>query len=105
MVISLGMRRGWLAMVTVIEAVCIALTGAMAGIAGSIPLVLWLHFHPIVLGGEYAKVMLAYGMEPILPFSMDPVVFWAQGAIVAALGIVSSVYPLMSVMKTMTTQK
>jgi len=94
MVISLGMRRGRLAVVTVIEAVWIALTGAMAGIAGSFPLVLWLHFHPVVLGGEYAKVMLAYGMEPVLPFSVDPVVFWAQGAIVAGLGIVSSVYPV-----------
>jgi ABC-type lipoprotein release transport system permease subunit len=94
MVISLGMHRGRLAVVAVIEAVCIALTGAVAGIAGSIPLVLWLHFHPIVLGGEYAKVMLAYGMEPILPFSADPVVFWAQGAVVVGLGIMSSVYPV-----------
>jgi ABC-type lipoprotein release transport system permease subunit len=105
MVISLGMRRGRLAVVAVIEAVFIALTGAVAGIAGSIPLVVWLHFHPIVLGGEYAKVMLVYGMEPILPFSVDPVVFWAQGAIVAALGMASSVYPIISVMKTMTMQK
>jgi ABC-type lipoprotein release transport system permease subunit len=94
MLISLGMRRGRLAIVTVIEAVCIAMAGAMAGIAGCFPLVLWLHFHPIVLGGEYAKVMLVYGMEPVLPFSVDPVVFWAQGAIVAGLGIVSSVYPV-----------
>ncbi len=103
MVIALGMRRGRLALTTVIEAILIALTGAVAGIIGSIPVILWLHFHPIVLGGEYAKVMLAYGMDPILPFSADPLVFWAQGAVVATLGIVAAMYPVVIVMRMTTT--
>lgn len=97
MVIALGMRRGRLAVVTVVESVLIALTGAMAGVAGSIPAVLYLSLNPIRLGGEYADVMLAYGMEPIIPFSMDPVVFWAQALIVVALGLVSALYPVLAV--------
>lgn len=99
MVIALGMRRGRLAVVAVIEAVLIALTGAVAGIIGSIPIVLWLHVHPIVLGGEYEKVMLAYGMEPILPFSADPLVFWSQALIVATLGMLSALYPVVIVLR------
>jgi ABC-type lipoprotein release transport system permease subunit len=105
MVISLGMRRGRLAFITVIEAVLIALTGAAAGIVGSIPVILWLHFHPVVLGGEYAQVMLVYGMEPILPFSAAPVVFWAQAAIVATLGMCCALYPVVAVLRMSTTTK
>jgi hypothetical protein len=93
------MRRGRLATVTMIESVLIALTGAVAGIIGSIPVVLWLHVHPIVLGGEYAKVMLAYGMEPILPFSAEPVVFWAQALTVGILGVISALYPVVAVLR------
>lgn len=99
MVIALGMRRGRLALVTVIEAVLIALTGAVAGIIGSIPVILWLHAHPVVLGGEYEKVMLAYGMEPILPFSADPMVFWSQALIVGTLGMLSALYPVVIVLR------
>ena len=105
MVIALGMRRGRLALVTVIEAVLIALTGAMAGIIGSIPVILWLHAHPVVLGGEYEKVMLAYGMEPILPFSADPLVFWSQALIVGTLGILSALYPVVIVSRMTTSTK
>jgi ABC-type lipoprotein release transport system permease subunit len=105
MVIALGMRRGKLAVVTVIEAVLIALVGAVTGVIGALPLTLWLHVHPIVLGGEYAKVMLVYGMEPIIPFSIDPIVFWSQGAVVAALGILAASYPATSILRMSTATK
>jgi ABC-type lipoprotein release transport system permease subunit len=105
MVIALGMRRSRLAVVTVIESVGISLTGAFAGIAGSVPVILWLHFHPIVLGGEYAKVMLAYGMEPVLPFSAEPMVFWSQALVVTGLGLFSALYPVLAVLRMTTASK
>jgi ABC-type lipoprotein release transport system permease subunit len=99
MLIALGMRRGRLAVVTVIETVLIAMVGAVVGVIGALPPTLWLHVHPIVLGGEYAKVMLVYGMEPIIPFSIDPLVFWSQALTVAALGMLSALYPVVAVLR------
>ena len=103
MVVALGMRRGRLAVVTVIEAVLIAVVGAVTGVMASLPLTLWLHAHPIVLGGEYAKVMLVYGMDPIIPFSIDPLVFWSQAAIVVTLGIFAALYPVGTILRMSTT--
>jgi len=38
--------------------------------------------------------MLAYGFEPIVPLSISPIVFTIQGLSVFALGVLSSLYPL-----------
>jgi ABC-type lipoprotein release transport system permease subunit len=97
--IALGMKRWRLMSVTVIEALIISLMGAVAGIAVSIPLVAYFYHHPIQLGGDYAKAMMAYGMEPIIPFSIDPMVFIIQGIIVFALGAVSALYPIIILRK------
>lgn len=97
--IALGMKRWRLMSVTVIEALIISLMGAIAGIAVSIPLVIYFHHHPIQLGGDYAKAMMAYGFEPIIPFSVDPMVFIIQGIIVFALGAFSALYPIIILRK------
>ena len=100
MVISLGMRRGRLAVVTVIEAVCIALTGATGrdrGIVSAGPLAAFSSDRP---GRGIREGDAGVWHGAVLPFSVDPVVFWAQGAIVAGLGIVSSVYPVFVVRQT-----
>jgi ABC-type lipoprotein release transport system permease subunit len=92
--IALGMRRGKLMIITVIESLVMSLLGALGGIAVSIPLVIYFHSAPIRLGGEYAKAMAAYGMEPILPVSVDPMVFVTQGIIVVLLAMASALYPV-----------
>jgi ABC-type lipoprotein release transport system permease subunit len=93
--IALGMKRWRLMFVSVLEALMVSLLGAAGGIIASIPVVLYLYRFPIQLGGDYAKTMLAYGLEPILPFSADPVVFTAQGLIVFGLGAISALYPVL----------
>ena len=93
--VALGMKRWRLISVTMIESIIVSMLGAVAGIAASIPLVLYFYSYPIRLGGDYAKAMMAYGMEPILPFAADPVIFCIQGIVVFALGVLSSLYPMM----------
>ena len=73
----------------------VSMMGALSGIIVSIPFVVYFFHEPIQLSGDYAKAMLAYGMEPIIPFSVAPAVFWPQALIVFGLGIVSALYPLM----------
>lgn len=92
--IAVGMQRGRLIAVTVLESIIVSMLGALAGIAASIPVLVYFTRHPIVFGGDYAKAMLAYGMEPILPLSLEPMVFAWQGVIVFALGALSALYPV-----------
>ena len=92
--IALGMKRWRLMAITMFEALMVSMMGACAGILVAIPAVLYFFYRPIWLGGDYAKAMLAWGMEPILPFSIDPMVFVVQGIVVFLMGAVSGLYPL-----------
>jgi ABC-type lipoprotein release transport system permease subunit len=92
--IALGMKRWRLMITTMLEAVMISMMGAGAGILLSVPVILYFFYEPIRLGGDYAKAMLAYGMEPIVPFSIDPMVFLSQGIVVLIMGVISGLYPL-----------
>ena len=82
-------------MVTVIESILVSALGMVVGVLVSIPPVYYFYFHPIRLGGEYAQAMLAYGFEPLVPLSIDPIIFTIQGFSVFALGVLSSLYPLL----------
>jgi ABC-type lipoprotein release transport system permease subunit len=97
--ISVGMKRWKLIAVTTMETIIISMIGALAGVAVGIPILVYFHLHPIPLTGEYAEVMLSYGMEPFLPFSAAPGIFLAQTAIVLGLALVCAMYPYMVIRK------
>ena len=97
--ISVGMKRWKLIVVTSLETIIISLIGAVAGVAVGIPILVYFHLHPIPLTGEYAEVMLSYGMEPFLPFSAAPGIFVAQTAVVFGLAIVCAAYPYLIIRK------
>ena len=92
--IGIGMQRFKLGMLVFVEMVLLAMLGVTAGILGSLPIVLYFHAHPIPLTGEMAKAVEGYGMEPILPFSIDPAIFITQAIVVFVLTILISIYPL-----------
>ncbi|MEW6511262.1 MAG: FtsX-like permease family protein [Bacteroidota bacterium] len=93
--IALGMKRRHMMAVTVIESMIIGMLGACAGIITSVPVTFYFHRFPIRLGGDYAKAMLAYGLEPIIPFSVEPMIFIGQGLVVLAIGAISALYPVL----------
>ena len=97
--ISIGMKRWKLIIVTIMETIMISLLGAGVGMVVGIPVLWYLYLHPIPLTGEAAAAMLKYGLEPILPFSIAPGIFIAQTIIVFSLAVVCAIYPLMVIRK------
>ncbi|MGD0340982.1 MAG: hypothetical protein ABSA76_04665, partial [Bacteroidales bacterium] len=43
------------------------LLGVAAGIAASLPVVFYGHYHPVRFTGEMARMYESYGFEPIMP--------------------------------------
>lgn len=93
--ISIGMHRARLISVCAIESLFLSSVGAAVGIALALPLVWYFTLHPIQFTGDYAKAMLAYGMEPILPLSIDPIVFLVQVFTIVGIALLCTVYPLL----------
>jgi len=92
--VAVGMRRSRLEFIVFAESLCIAVVGIICGGALSIPVILYLHYHPIELTGELAQAVLEYNMEPVLPFALEPGFFLKQSLVVFILSILAALYPL-----------
>lgn len=99
LLISLGMNRARLLLVTTIEALLVSLIGAVAGTLVAFPLVYYLYLNPIPLTGDAAKAMLVYGFEPIIPFGIEVSVFTSQAVAVFIIALAASLYPLFFIRK------
>jgi ABC-type antimicrobial peptide transport system permease subunit len=98
MLIALGMKKWQLARMVLFESVFITLTGCLAGILVSIPLVWWLAKHPIRIGGDVAEIYERFGFEAVFPASLTPSIFWNQALAVLVIGLLLSLYPVVKVL-------
>ncbi len=101
---SLGLKRSRLAAVCFLESVFITFTGALAGMALALPIVLYFFYNPIPITGEMAQTIMDYGFEPVLPFSMSPSIFYTQAIIVFIIAFLVGLFPVYKVFKFKTSQ-
>ena len=99
MLIALGMKRGRLLLITTIESLLISMIGAIVGTIATYPLLYYFYVNPIRVTGELAKVYVTYGLEPIIPVSIDPSVFLSQAIVVFCIAVIVSLYPLLFIRK------
>jgi ABC-type lipoprotein release transport system permease subunit len=92
--ISVGMKKWKLYLVTTLETIFVSFIGVIAGGIVSLPIILYFVSNPIPLTGEYAEAILAWGFEPILPFAINPGMFFAQMWTVLAIALLSVLYPV-----------
>ncbi|MDR2823775.1 MAG: ABC transporter permease [Prevotellaceae bacterium] len=97
--ISLGMSRRRLQGVVALELLFMTFIGLVAGIAVSLPVACYFHANPIKITGELATSFLDMGMEPIIPFSIEPQIFISQVIIVLFISIIAVIYPLQKIKK------
>ena len=104
MMISLGMQRGKLWRNVSTELLLMSFIGAAVALIVCIPLVWYYNLHPIPVSGEMATMMLAYGIEPVLPMDASPSLFINQVIIVLLITCITMVYPI-HVIRTLNTNK
>jgi len=92
--IAIGMQRFRLGLVLFFETLMMGILGALAGIAGSIPLAYYFFKNPIPLSGDAAKTMIDMGIEPYMYFSMHPDVFYVQAIIVFIITLIIALFPI-----------
>lgn len=97
--LSIGMGRGQLQLVMFLEVIILALSGALLGILFSLPVILYLHQHPIPVSGGMAEMYQKFGLEPIIPFSQKSRIFLQQAYVVAIITTLLGIYPLWFIQK------
>jgi putative ABC transport system permease protein len=97
--VSIGMGRMRLAIVTALESLIISLLGTFIGLLAALPLILYFVEYPIKVTGKLAKTYESYGMAPSLNSLFEPHVFYQQAIIIFIISIVICLYPLTSISK------
>lgn len=92
--LSIGMKRRLMQGVLLLEILMLAVLGVVAGAVAASPFLTYLYVNPIRVGGDMAKAYEKMGMEPILPFSLDPVIFVDQIIVVLVMTVLMALYPL-----------
>lgn len=94
MMVAIGMKRGRLRLVAILESLMLTFVGVFTGVLLGVPVLLYLHAHPIQLSGQLREMMVSYGWEPVLPFSLDPMIFVWQALIVLIIALAAATYPV-----------
>ena len=96
---AIGMKKGRLCRLLLAESVLTVSVGCLLGILTSIPIVGYLHDHPIRITGEMGDIYKRFGFEPIFPTATDPAIYFRQGIIVLTIGLLLSVYPVINLIR------
>jgi len=99
MVNALGLTQKKLMILVMLETLFLGLLSTIGGIVIALPLLIYMHGNPIELTGEAARGMINFGVEPILPFSLEPHIFISQALLVLLLTSIAALYPLMVIKK------
>ncbi len=99
MLVAIGMKKGKLIQLLMLESVMTVFSGCLLGIAASIPIVYYLAVYPIRITGDFAKAYEEFGFEPIFPTATDASIFLKQGLVVLILGLLLSLYPVIKIVR------
>lgn len=97
--LSIGMSRARMALTSFMETGFLSLLGVLAGSILALPITLYYHYNPIELGGEMDAMMEEYGMEPLLPFSVDASIWFTHGSIMLIISLVLSLYAVVTIFR------
>ena len=99
MMISLGMSRMKLMTTTAFELLVMSLIGVILGLGVTLPVAHWFNTHPIQVTGEMATTFIEFGMEPVMPMSVEPAIFTNQITTVLVIVAMTVIYPMRKILK------
>ncbi len=97
--ISIGMQKTKLMVISFYEAMLMNLIGVAFGIILTIPIVYYYNVNPIELTGEMAESMVQFGIEPVLPTLLSFNIFLNNTLVIIIITGIAAIYPLLSILK------
>ena len=95
--VAVGMQKTALGILVTLETVVIGFLGLLISLVLGIFLLLYMYHHPIPMTGNAALAMKEMGIEPLLPFSLDPVIFTSQMLAIVVIVVICLLYPFWSI--------
>ncbi len=92
---SIGMKKSKIQITVALEIIMLTFLGVFIGLILGTPIIVYFYLNPIRFSGEMAVAMESFGYEAILPFSIEPVVFYSQGVVVLFIALLLGLYPML----------
>ena len=97
--VSIGMKKLKIQFMVALEILMLTFFGVLLGLIASLPLTLYFFNNPIEFTGDAAKAYESFGYEAIIPFSLDPVIFYSQGIVILIISLFLGIYPMLAIQK------
>ena len=95
--IAVGMQKPALSFLVMLETFIIGSLGLAISLVMGIFLLLYMYYHPIPMTGNAALAMEEMGIEPLLPFSLEPGIFISQMLAIVIIMVICLLYPLWNI--------
>ncbi len=96
--VSIGMRKSKLAVVTVLENLMLTMGGALLGMALVKPVQFYFKYHPIDLSGQLQEAVEQFNFEPKLYTTTSFIINVNHGSIIFLIGVIVSLYAVWKIM-------
>jgi len=97
--VAVGMKKTTLALLVSLETCIIGLLGLAFSLVAGIFMLIYMYHHPIPMTGNAALAMKEMGIEPLLPFSLDPAIFTSQMLAIVVIMVVCLLYPFWNILQ------
>ena len=94
---AIGMKKRRIQAMVTIEILLLTFLGVVLGLLAASPVVVYFWANPVLLTGETAAAMEKFGYEAIMPFALDPKVFYDQGLSILLIALFLGVYPMLAI--------
>jgi ABC-type antimicrobial peptide transport system permease subunit len=90
---AIGMKKALLIRVVTLEVLMISAFGTLMGAVLGAPIIAYFHYNPISVSGSVIKAYKQFGIEPVMPFSMQGTIFLWQTLVVFGITLILTLYP------------
>jgi ABC-type lipoprotein release transport system permease subunit len=98
-IVSVGMQKSRLAVITVLEMILLGLIGTLSGVMAAMPIIVYYHLHPIRIWGSMAQAFTSFGIEPIMPLALKPFFILWNVCFILFLVLLTCIYPIRKIFK------
>jgi len=96
---AIGMKKSKSIALVLVENIVTSIMGVIIGVIGASPIAYYFNQYPLEITGDSAKAILEMGIEPIIPFSVNPMIAINHGLIVLVISLLLVIYPIMIIRK------
>jgi len=97
--LAIGMKKAQLGFMLTIELFLIAVLGIFLGMITSLPILIYFHHNPIHMGAAAEEAYATFGMEAVLPASLQPGIFFTEALTVLIFTLLIITYPYIKILR------